>query len=218
MWLLSGGGGLGIHYGGASHVVLWGCVWRRGPKGNNASCLAVGQLSVTSPTIHKHIGPFWCEFLGGRVYVHSRTLWVSLMNSPMKLRVSPTTATPTDFYRQRFWGFISQCWKLGLRSLSCSPVVPSGTAHKCGTTWSTSRHLAASLLCPGCLCLPLLPVWMNVCSLTAWLLDFHTVWFSGSSGHFFVFKFVVVLFLVEWGGKAYLPMLPSWLEDYKYSP
>ena len=30
--------------------------------------------------------------------------------------------------------------------------------------------------------LPLLLVWMNVSSLTAWLLDFHTVWFSGSSG------------------------------------
>ena len=35
---------------------------------------------------------------------------------------------------------------------------------------------------PGCQSLPLLPVWMNVSSLTHWLSDFHTVQFSVSSG------------------------------------
>ena len=41
---------------------------------------------------------------------------------------------------------------------------------------STSRHLAASPLCPaGCPSPPLLLVWMNVSSLTPWLSDFHTV-------------------------------------------
>ena len=45
---------------------------------------------------------------------------------------------------------------------------------------------------PGCLSLSLLPVWMNVSSLTPWLSDFHTVRFSVSSGCFFVFKFGVV--------------------------
>ena len=53
---------------------------------------------------------------------------------------------------------------------------------------------------------------MNVSSLTLWLSDFHTDWFSGSSGYFFVFKFVVVLLLVVRGGKVYLPMPPSWPE------
>ena len=38
---------------------------------------------------------------------------------------------------------------------------------------------------PGCPSPPLLPVWMNVSSLTPWLLDFHTVRFSVSSGCFF---------------------------------
>ena len=37
---------------------------------------------------------------------------------------------------------------------------------------------------PGCPSPPLLLVWMNVCSLTPWLLDFHTVQFSVSSGCF----------------------------------
>ena len=48
-------------------------------------------------------------------------------------------------------------------------------------TGSTSHHLAANSLCPGCPSPPLLPVWINVSSLSPWLLDFHTVRFSVSS-------------------------------------
>ena len=46
----------------------------------------------------------------------------------------------------------------------------------------SSHRLAVSLLHPGCPSPPLILAWMNVSSLTPWLLDFHTVWFSGSSG------------------------------------
>ena len=67
--------------------------------------------------------------------------------------------------------------------------------------------LAISPLHPSSLSPPLLLVWMNISSLTPWLLDFHTVRFSGSSGYFFVFKFVVFLLLVVQGGKVYLPCL-----------
>ena len=49
---------------------------------------------------------------------------------------------------------------------------------------SSSRHLAMRPLHPGCLSPYLLLVWMNVSSLTPWLLDFHTIRFSGSSGFF----------------------------------
>ena len=49
------------------------------------------------------------------------------------------------------------------------------------TTWSQSSP-------------PLLPVWMNVSSLTPWLLDFHTVRFSGNSGYF-VFLNLLLSFL-----------------------
>ena len=49
---------------------------------------------------------------------------------------------------------------------------------------AASHCLAVHPLCPSCLFPPLLPVWMNVSSLTPWLSDFHTVWFSGSSGWF----------------------------------
>ena len=37
---------------------------------------------------------------------------------------------------------------------------------------------------PGCLSPPLLPVWMNVSSLSPWFSDFYTVRFSVSSGCF----------------------------------
>ena len=65
---------------------------------------------------------------------------------------------------------------------------------------------------PGCLSLPLLPVWMNVSSLTRWLLDFYPVRFSVSSGYFLFLKFVVVPLLVVQGGKVHLPTPPSWWE------
>ena len=110
------------------------------------------------------------------------------MNSPVRLGVSPFASTPKGAFSQRFWGFISLQWNPGLRGLSCSLVVPPGlSACKCGTTQFASCHLAASPLRPGCPSLPLLPVWMNVSSLTPWLLDFHTVWFSGSCVFIFCF-------------------------------
>ena len=45
--------------------------------------------------------------------VHSRTLWVSLMNSPVRLGVSPTTATPTDFIVRGFEALFPHAGPLG---------------------------------------------------------------------------------------------------------
>ena len=140
-----------------------------------------------------------------RVYgcVHSRTLWVPPTNSPVRPGVSPDASTLTGFFSQRFWSFISPHWNPGLHGLSHSPVVPPGSSTcKCGTTcsasqhliWSSSLHLAMSLLHPSCLSSPLVLVWMTVSSLTPGLSDFHTVWFFFQFWLFFVFKFVVVLF------------------------
>ena len=62
---------------------------------------------------------------------------------------------------------------------------------------------------------------MNMASSNPWLLDFHAVLFSGTSGLlfclfvcFFVLQLVVILLMVVQGGKVYLPMLPSWLGVY----
>ena len=122
-------------------------------------------------------------------------MWISPVDSPLSLGVSPATASPTGFFSQRFWGFISPCWNPELHGLSCSPVVPPGlSVHKCGSTWSSSHHLAMHPLCPSCLSLPLLPVWMNVSSLTPWLSDFHADQFAGSSRNFLFLNLLLSFF------------------------
>ena len=88
---------------GNSHHCLVTLYVGEGPRGNSAACSALSPLSVTSPTTHKQIWHFWCWFPGAWFCVHSRTLWVSPMNSPVSLGVSPATSTTaTGFYCQRF--------------------------------------------------------------------------------------------------------------------
>ena len=63
--------------------------------------LSAGFQSLTPlPTVK--LGPSSAaSWVGG--YVHSRPLWVSLTNSPVRLGVSPAvTATPTGVFNQRF--------------------------------------------------------------------------------------------------------------------
>ena len=113
-----------------------------------------------------------------------------------KLSYEAWSFCPTDFYSQRFWSFLFPCWDPGLYSLSCSLVLPpSLSACKCGTTWSVSCHLAMHPLCPSCPSPPLLPVWVNVSSLSPWLSDFHTVQFSGSSGYFLLLNLLSFFWL-----------------------
>ena len=53
-----------------------------------------------------------------------------------------------------------------------------------GPPYLPAATLSTSPLHPGLPSPPFLPVWVNVSSLTPWLLDFHMVQFSGSSGNF----------------------------------
>ena len=77
--------------------------------------------------------------------------------------------------------------------------------------WSSSRRPAARLLCPAAL----LPVWKNVPSLTPWLLDFHTVRFSGSSGYFLSFKLLLSSFwLCEEAQCVYLRLHLGWKSEH----
>ena len=72
---------------------------------------------------------------------------------------------------------------------TCSQGIPSdlySTTYECRTVCSRCHCTATSHpLHSGSLCLPFLPIWMNLASLNPWLLDFHTVQFSGSSGCWF---------------------------------
>ena len=90
------------------------------------------------------------------------------------------------------------------------PSLPHSTI--CHLTGSTNHCLAVSPLRPGCISPPLLPVWMNVSSLSPWLLDFHTIRFSVSSGCFLFLNFCCLL--VVRGGTVCIPTHKSWLEAY----
>ena len=168
-------------------------MWGRGPRGNNATCSAFSQLSVTSPTTQKQIGPFWCWFLnrwacGGPCGSLQQTLlW--------------------------HWGFLPQLqphrclWSnvLGLYfpTLGCMvclapqlflPVYPHANMGLPGPPGlpgplpcyaSSPSHVPVSAA---------LPFWMNVSSLTPWLSDYHTVQFSGSSDYFLFLNLLLFLF------------------------
>ena len=200
------GRALGVHQAGQLRVAaLWCCMWGRGPRGNSAACSAPCQFSVTSPATHNQIGPFWCWFLGRWACGHSRTLWVSPVNFPVRLGVSPTAAwTPTGFFSQRFWGFIFLGCVVCLAPQLFLPVYlhanvgpPSPPA--AALTWVLSAWLPISApptVLDECFFFKSLVVRLSY-SLVFW--QFWLV---------FVFKFVVLL-LVVWGGTVYLPTPPS---------
>ena len=132
---------------GQGNPLLWRCLWGRGPRGNSVPCLALGCLSVTSPTTHKQIGPFWCWFPGGWACVRSRILWVSPTNSPVKLGVFSFWLNPHRCFQSEVLRLYFPALEPWLWSLSHSP--PSLSASECGTAHSASCCLAASLLCPS---------------------------------------------------------------------
>ena len=159
-------------------------MWGRGPRGNSTACSASVWLSVTSSTTHKQIlgSPGVDSQVGGVVYLLGpcgSLQWTLLWGWAFL----PLPQPPQVFSVRGFEALSPPCWNPGLCSLSHSPVVPPGlSAGKCGTACSASCHLASSPLLPGYPSLPLLPVWVNVSSLTPWLSGFHIVQFSGSSG------------------------------------
>ena len=108
-------------------------------------------------------------------------------------------------------------WNSGMRGLSHSPVVPSGLSTcKCGTTLSSSHHLTGSTSCCHA-SLPQLPVsapptgLVNCFFFNSLVVRLPYSSILGSSGCFFVFKFVVLLLVVR-RVTVCLPMPPSWLE------
>ena len=143
------------------------------------------------------------------------------MNSPVKLVIYPAASTPKGFFQSEVlrlyfpalkpWAaqsvLLPSCSSQFIRTQMWDPLVHQPLPHP---TWSSSHHIAIRPLHPSCLSPSLLLVWMNVSSFAPWLVGFHTVWFSVSSGLFFIFKFVCLL--VVQGGKVYLPTPPSWPE------
>ena len=157
------------------------------------------------------LGPSGADSLGRWFCIYSRTMWVSLSNSPVRMGVSPAAAsTPTGVFNQRFEGLFPCAGALGctvcfapplfLPLYLCANVGPRGLPATTlwgllAAAWPAPFHNPPPRgvrqpppFCesspPCCLSLPLLPVWMNVSCLSPWLLDFHTVLFSVSFGCF----------------------------------
>ena len=209
------GRALGIYQGRATHVSVVMLYFGEGSEKGWCHLLSSRWLSVTSFATHKQIGPFWCWFPGGWACVCSSTLWVSAMDSPVRLEVSPAATNSIGFSSQRFWGLISLHWNPGLCGLSYSPVVPpSLSVLECGKS-------SLCLTCPS----PLLPFHTSSppqLPVSAPLTSLDECFFFNSLvvrlpyslffWLFFVFKFVVLLLLVVRGDKVYLSMPPSWPE------
>ena len=104
---------------------LWHSMWGRGQEGAMAPA-PLFRLSATPSTTHNQIGTFWCWFWSGWVCALSRPLWVSPVNSPVRLGVSPAaSSTPTGVFNQRFEALFPLHWSPGLSGLLRSPAVTS---------------------------------------------------------------------------------------------
>ena len=181
-----------------------------GPRGSNGVCSTFCWILVTPSATHNQIGPFWSCFPSGWACAYSRPLWVSPMNLPVNLGVSPAAAsTPTGVFNHRFEALFPCAGPLGcavcfapllfLSVYLCANVAPQGLPATTlwgllAAAWPAPLHnLPPPLPClefspPSCPSLPLLPVWMNVSSLSPWLSDFRAVRFSVSSDCFLFIK------------------------------
>ena len=168
--------------------------------------------------------------VGGFVYVldlEGLLSWVSWKSSSFF-----HTTTPTGFYSQKLWGFILlelELWAvksdLGLGSLTPKVSLPIFIHHTwmwdhlclfCPCRCLSAPHCVSLPLCPVSVSLSLLPYWINVASLSPWLSDLHTVWFSDSFECYLFWDLVVILFVVVQGGEMCIPMLPFWLDVFLY--
>ena len=184
-------------------------MWGWGHRGNNAACLALAgfqyfpcYLQANWALLVQILG--WvilCMFLDPVGLSNKLSCEAGSFSHPRSYH-SPHRFLQPEVLRLYFPAL--EPWVVWSVSFpSCSGL----STHRCE---AASYRLAKCPLGPSCPCLPLLPVWMSVSSLIPWLLHFHTVKFSSSSGYFFVS--VVVLRLVVRGGKMYLCMPPSWPE------
>ena len=196
------GGALGVHQDRTTCPRHWGVMLhvREGSEKEQWHLLHSAGFQSLPLIPTSKVGPSGAD---SWACVCSRTLWVSPANSPVRLGVSPTAAsTPTGVFNRWFEALFPLTGALGcvvcLTSQLCLPVYLHVNVGPPTPPAAASPGLPATAFptpvlqlppChksspPSCPSLPLLPVWMNVSSLTPWLSDFHTVQFSDSSGCF----------------------------------
>ena len=170
------------------------CVWGGADK-KEQFCL-ISSLPVSShfpPLPTSKVGPFGAaSWLGG--FVHAlgpcgspqQTLlwgWEFLLLLPQPPRVFSIKGLRLYFPELELWVL----WFILLPSCSSWFICTQMWDHPVHNLLPAQVHqlppcLESSL--SSCLSPPHLLVWVNVSSLTPWLLEFHTVWFSVNSGGF----------------------------------
>ena len=199
-----------------------GAVCGEGSK--REQCHLLCSLPVFSHFPHyNQTGPFCWWFPGGCISVHSRTLWVSPTNSPVKLGVSPAAASPcTCIFSKRLWGFFPCAGTLGCMVYLDPQLFLLVSACECPQVAALPGPPACCLAClgPPATTLPrVVSTWLPVSAPPTGLDEcfffnslvvglpyssiFCQFWL------FFVFKFFVLL-LVVGGGTVCLPTPPSW--------
>ena len=130
------------------------------------------------------------------------------------------------FTARGYESLFSQHWNSGLcgvawgwdHSLPSCPSQFLSAVYECGTAHSAGHPCltATAWLLPCCMhhttsSPPLLPIWMNVSSLNPWLLDFHTVRYSGSSGCILFLGWLLsFLWLCKEAKQVYLHLPLGW--------
>ena len=107
--------------------------------------------------------------------------------------------------------FIYPHWNPRLHALPSGPPAAAHSTPQSATSLGLPGPALPGVL-PTWLPVPALPAGLDECFfLSPWLLDFHTVRFSVSSGCFLFLNCVVLLWVVR-GGTVCLPTPPSWPE------
>ena len=101
-----------------------------------------------------------------------------------------------------------QSFLLGYPHVNVGPLTLPATTSPALVLWPPTCCESSP---PGCLSRPILQVWSNVSALTPWLLDFHTVRFSGISGCFLFLNLLLSFFcLCEEAQCEYLRLHLGW--------
>ena len=191
-------------------AALWRCMLGRGLRGSNCASSTLCRFLVTPSATHNQIELFWCWCLSGWVCAHSRTLWVSPTNSPVRLGVSPAaTSTPTGVFNQRFEALFPRSEALGcavcLAPQLFLPVYPQANE-------GPPSPLAATLLWVPSAQLPVStpPTGLDECFFISLVVGVPYISIFCQFWLFFVFKLLLSFWLCEEVQCVYLCLRLGW--------
>ena len=187
------GRALDVHQGGAACHLLWRCTWGRGLRGSNGACSALCGFQSLPPLPTSKLGPSGGDsWVDGFVYILGpcgSLQWTLLWGWEFFPLPQPPQIFTTRSFEALFTHTGTLGWMICLTPHLFLPIHPHANVGPPAPQLPPLHRVCQQLPChksssPGCPSPNPLPVWMNVSSLTPWLSDFHTLWFSVSSGGF----------------------------------